>query len=382
MQEIFAAVRQLVEQALTRTELENLLSDHFRSLYNDIEGESLPDQRRKLVHYAEKHQEVPKLLKEIQHLNPTGYQAFIDALDREKQNLLGKYLETNEENRTRLYQEIKLKEKVIGRLKTQNFTDNQLNLREHWDNKLTEIDFAKIKKLIEDIRRDYLDAVNCRYALFLLDNTVAMEGELILKWTKNYLRGCGTWTDPFIHKFVTTANKEDFIRSLANRCAIPADVEIGALLNKLKSKFRVGEVFFIQIEIPNDNTSEFLLWFVQDFWHPFTQDLDGDFAVVAAITIDCKFKNSTLPDTMFCKARFDGQKIKRLSLKNWKEDDVISWLRDHSGLGVRGYSILQFQRIAQGVWNIAKGKPLATRTALLRNLDRLVSEPNQAEESA
>jgi L-rhamnose mutarotase len=375
MQEILAAIRQLIEQKLTNTELsEKLIPDHFRSLFNDIEGESLPVMRLKLVEYAEKHREVPKLLKEIQHLNPLGYQAFIDDLNRGKQDLFSQWnSENNEENRNRLYQEIELKEEVISTLKLQNFTDKQLNLREYWDNKLIEIDFARAKKLIEEIRRDYLDTVNHRYALFLLDNTVAMEGELILKWTRNYLRGCGTWTEPLIHGFAITANKEEFIRSLANRCAIPVDVEVGVLINKLKSKFRLGEVFFIQIEIPNDNASEFVSWFVQDFWHPFTQDLNGDFAVVATIAIDCRFQGAGLPDNIFCKGKFDGRKIKRLPLKNWSQDDVISWLRDHSDLGVRGCSMQQFQEIARGVYDFARGKPIDTRSALLKNLNRLVS---------
>jgi esterase/lipase superfamily enzyme len=76
----FAAIRQLVEKALTRTELENLLSDHFRSLFNDIEGESLPNLRRKLVEYAEKHREIPQLLAEIRNCNPTVYAEFESQL--------------------------------------------------------------------------------------------------------------------------------------------------------------------------------------------------------------------------------------------------------------------------------------------------------------
>jgi esterase/lipase superfamily enzyme len=76
----FAAIRKLIEQALTKTALENLLSDHFRSLFNDIEGAALPEQRRKLVDYAERRREIPRLLAEIRNCNPTVYAEFESQL--------------------------------------------------------------------------------------------------------------------------------------------------------------------------------------------------------------------------------------------------------------------------------------------------------------
>jgi hypothetical protein len=86
MQETLAAVRQLIEQALTETELENLLSDHFRSLHNNIQGQPIPERRRKLVDYAERYRKIPELLNFIEQINPTVFREFKEKL-KERESL-------------------------------------------------------------------------------------------------------------------------------------------------------------------------------------------------------------------------------------------------------------------------------------------------------
>jgi hypothetical protein len=71
-----ATIRQLIEKGLTKNEFEDLLFDNFRSVSDETDGQELPERRRKLVDYADKHREIPKLLEAIKKCNPTVYQEF------------------------------------------------------------------------------------------------------------------------------------------------------------------------------------------------------------------------------------------------------------------------------------------------------------------
>jgi hypothetical protein len=77
-------IRRLIEKALTESQFKDLLFDHFPSLYEETQGESLPDRRRKLVEYADRQQKIPRLLEVLQEYNPTVYQEFRNALTQDE----------------------------------------------------------------------------------------------------------------------------------------------------------------------------------------------------------------------------------------------------------------------------------------------------------
>ena len=299
----------------------------------------------------------------------------IATLEKERDTLMAqRQSEMSDENRDKIWMRIDEKQKIIDQYRSELNNRELVDFRDDWRDRLIEIDFKKAKDLIEKFKKDRLDGIDRRYALLLLDNTIAMEGELILQWLEHYLRSCGSWTEPFKCGFTSTANKDDFIRKLADKCAITMGNDMSNMIAHLRAKFCTGEIFFIKIEIPTDDCTEFLGWFVQEFWQQLTQGLDGSFAVVAAISIDCQFKGESLPNEVFSKSKLDGQKIMRLALQNWTQEDIVLWLRDHSGLGKRGFDMAKFKNVADGIWKVAKGKPDSTRNALVKNLERLLAE--------
>ena len=307
----------------------------------------------------------------------------IATLEKERDTLMAQWKsEISDENREKIWTRIDEKQKIIDRYRSELNNRELVDFRDDWQDKLTEIDFKKAKDLIEKFKKDRLDGIDRRYALLLLDNAIAMEGELILNWLENYLRGCGSWTKPFVHGFSTTANKNDFILALENEYSITVGNDLSSAISQIRAKFCTGEIFFIKIEIPTDDGTEFLRWFVQEFWQQLTQGLDDSFAVVAAISIDCQFKGELLPSEIFCKSKLEGQKIMRVPLQNWTQEDIVLWLRNHSGLGKRGCDMAKFKNVADGVWKVAKGKPDSTRNALVKNLDRLLAETTQMEKRA
>lgn len=374
-------IRELVEKALTNEQLKDLLFDHFRDVFNNTEDYSRAEKIRKLVDYAERQGGFSTLLENIQKLSPKAYQDFEDKfliseqrifdLRKKRDDLLRNI--SIDKSMEDINQEVKLLEAEIENYQKGNL----VTFRKLWDDKFSEIDFQKAKAIVISLKQNCLNQIDKRYAILLLDNMIAMEGDLMFKWLENYLRCSGRWTDPFVYKPSIVANKDEFVRKLALRYDASMDADISSIITKLRANFCAGDYFLIKIEIPelDKSASDFLLWFVQEFWQQFTQSLDGSYAVVTAISIDCQLDEQYLPDHVICKgAKFDGQKIKRLVFQDWKQDDIKLWLRDHSGLGTRGCDMSKFTEAATGLIKNYKGKPFLTRNALSKKLEQLFAE--------
>ena len=69
-------IRELVEKALTTEQLKDLLFDHFRSVYDNTEGQLRGVKIRDLVDYAEKQGEFDKIKKFVEGHNPSFYKKF------------------------------------------------------------------------------------------------------------------------------------------------------------------------------------------------------------------------------------------------------------------------------------------------------------------
>jgi len=295
-------------------------------------------------------------------------------LKRQRENLLSTI--SIEKNFEDIELQIKTIEVDIKKLQKERLL---VDFSKLWENKLSEIDFQDAKTLIRLIKENYLSGFDRRYSILLLDNAIAMGGELLLRWLENYLiTSCKDWLEPFVCDFEGNPPSQDtFISKLSGVYEPDAGGNIEKILVKLKSKLRVGDYFLIKIIIQrNDGLSEFLLWFVQVFWQQFTQMLNGDCAVVAAIFIDDEF-NDISSSEIFCEAELNEQKIKRLPVQNWTQKDVLVWLRDHSGLGIRGCSLTKFSDVAA---LSVKQFPFLTRNGLLNNLEILLTETIQMEE--
>jgi len=70
-------IRELVDQALTNEQLNDLLFDDFRDLFNNNDGQSRSTKILRLVDYADRQDEFPKLLKGIQKRSRKAYEKFV-----------------------------------------------------------------------------------------------------------------------------------------------------------------------------------------------------------------------------------------------------------------------------------------------------------------
>jgi len=74
-------IGQLINQALNEEELKELCFSYFRSVYDNFtDGQTVNSRKLKLIEYADKHQEISKLLEAIQEYNPTVYMEFLSEV--------------------------------------------------------------------------------------------------------------------------------------------------------------------------------------------------------------------------------------------------------------------------------------------------------------
>ena len=246
-------IRELVEKALTNEQLKNLLFDQFRDVFNNTEDYSRAEKIRKLVDHDQRQSEFSTLLEHIQKLNPRAYQDFEDKflgseqrifdLRKRRDDLLRNI--SIDKSMEDINQEIKLIEAEIENLQEGNLA----NFRKFWKDKLSEIDFQKAKTIVKTLKQTCLDQIDKRYAILLLDNMIAMEGDLMFKWLENYLRCSGRWTDPFVYKPPTVAKTDEFIHKLALRCGASIDADISGIITKLRTNFCTGDYFLIKIRL-------------------------------------------------------------------------------------------------------------------------------------
>jgi hypothetical protein len=70
-------IQQLLKQALSAEDLNELCSTYFPTVYAQFtDGQSVSQRRRLLLEHAQKHREIPQLLTAVREINPTVYQEF------------------------------------------------------------------------------------------------------------------------------------------------------------------------------------------------------------------------------------------------------------------------------------------------------------------
>ncbi|PSB01636.1 alpha/beta hydrolase [Merismopedia glauca] len=75
-------LQQLLKQALSAEDLNELCSTYFPEVYAQFtNGQVISHQRRLLLEYAQRHREIPKLLAAVREINPTVYQEFFPELE-------------------------------------------------------------------------------------------------------------------------------------------------------------------------------------------------------------------------------------------------------------------------------------------------------------
>jgi Effector-associated domain 7 len=77
-----SSIRQLIEDSLSDNDLINLCQDKFPKVYNQLTTGQTKSQRiGSLIEYVDRQREIPKLLNEIEKINPNAYAEFMNNAD-------------------------------------------------------------------------------------------------------------------------------------------------------------------------------------------------------------------------------------------------------------------------------------------------------------
>jgi hypothetical protein len=248
-----------------------------------------------------------------------------------------------------LLEESKLVERELEELESSDNNLNQiyLNIKES----LPEIDFKEAIKIVEIVTQQYRFSSNGGAALFLLENSYSMAGYLFIdKIREEFKRKTGHFK--YIKVDLSSSSSYDeygLLERVAGylkiQCKSISNVrEFGAeIIQKICQSLQSGSIVFIEINKWDclQSQESIIPWFVDNFWIPLIQESkvfikDKELRRVKFVTvIDSEYQLSTECNNLpyyCCGDSFDYQKILKLPLNQWQQDDIQEWLEIYTGL--------------------------------------------------
>jgi hypothetical protein len=246
-----------------------------------------------------------------------------------------------------LLKQIEKAEKDLKELENtpNNYHQNHLNIHEN----LPEIDFCQAMDVVDKITDAF--GKHGGAALFLLENSYSMAGELLIYKIREKLER-KTRSFKHIQIEISTNNsysESGLLTNIAGYFNVPFD-EIDNLtqntqkiIHKIGDSLQSGSVIFFEINkwdcLPEKN--RLLSWFTQEFWCSLidkckliTQEkklLQVKFITV--IDSESHLDEGCLDLSLCCTHdNFNSQKILKLPLSEWRQEDIQEWLEYYSGL--------------------------------------------------
>ncbi|MGK7899315.1 MAG: hypothetical protein AB4372_38290 [Xenococcus sp. (in: cyanobacteria)] len=245
--------------------------------------------------------------------------------------------ETVEKTETKLKQQEKTEAKPIN---------NDLDITEN----LPEINFQTAIKILEEITKGYFKDLGM--ALFLLDNSYKMAGELLIYKIQEQLKHNMKHSRHFIvdASYLADYQESGLLERLAEYLKVYSKSEkdsreynVTDIINNICNSLQHHS--FIFIELKNWDSlpcpDKIITWFVKDFWIPLLQEskfkvqkrqLRRVYLVAVIDSLYC-LKNDCLELPYYCdcqKDKFDEQKIVKLPLEIWTQEQIKKWIYDYT----------------------------------------------------
>ena len=376
------AIFELIKQALTLTEFDNLVFCDFRCVWEQFApGQDLDSRIRILLDYADKHQEIDKILQEIKQVNP---KSFADFLQKQKEELEAKIAELESSDNkcnqslNELYNKLNYIEEKIEQLSSHPLP-NPKTIEKY----LPYIDFEKALETFEKIQSQFNQDGDV--ALFFMEESLSKRGDLCLQRLRNDLTD-NSCRQPFRYCPVTytSGNLEAVTQGIANFFGVKREeVTIELVIQKIGDSLQNNSVLFLEITCNISDPSEIvplIPWFINDFWQPLrakinevTRDYEG-IKVIAVIISDFNLEQRLLEDDLFCYCNnetnyFVRDRLVKIILENWTQDNISNWLRNVNPSLRRGERNI----IASTIYNTTQGHPNDVCFALQRRWQTLIN---------
>ena len=258
-----------------------------------------------------------------------------------------------------LYDKLKQIEDEINKLKLStpelslnNYLDNSKNQQEiNLDKSLCYIDFKKALDTFGKIQAQFNQDGDV--ALFFLEENLTKRGDLCLKRLENKLKPKTSYKNHFRYCPITytLGNLESVTQGIATFFEVTEkEVTMELLIEKIANSLQRNSVLFIEINCDIDRESDvdpLIPWFVDKFWKPLSdkfnkQEITGSknkkytgIKVVAVISSNLKINKRFLTESLSryhnndCSC-FEWDKLVKIPLENWTENDIKKWLFEYS----------------------------------------------------
>ncbi|NJL64035.1 MAG: hypothetical protein HC903_22135 [Methylacidiphilales bacterium] len=240
-------------------------------------------------------------------------------------------------------------EAKLEQLEASDNNPNQiyLNIKES----LPEIDFKEAIKIVEIVTQQYRFNSDGGAALFLLENSYSMAGYLFIDKIREELKR-KTGHFKYIKVDLSSSSSYDEY-GLLERVAGYLKIQCKSISNireycteiikKICQSLQSGSIVFIEINKWDclQSQESIIPWFVDNFWIPLIQESkvfikDKELRRVKFVTvIDSEYQLSVECNNLpyyCCGDSFDYQKILKLPLNQWQQDDIQEWLEIYTGL--------------------------------------------------
>jgi len=234
-----------------------------------------------------------------------------------------------------------LNRQLYGKDLTVNTNRRSLALEE----KLPKIDFKEQIKTVRSILEQFTDY---GAALFFISDYLNMAGDLFCLEFRKILNDETTDLKHYEVAFSNDSRLDEigFLQGVGNHLGIEQienqDEYSKIIIEKLLSIIKNGSIVFIELKKIDllDNKEYFLSWLVENFWKDLTnklplacrfKDIEQVRFIILIADHDIFEECSNQP--FFCSNQcFNMSQIFAISLKEWTEKDIQTWLNKYSGL--------------------------------------------------
>ncbi len=259
-----------------------------------------------------------------------------------------------------LVEEINRLEEKLYSLPSKSTIQGSKEQIQQWNLHFPKINFKEVIKII-NLLNDSFTEKRHGAALFLLQHTKLMAGNLCIERIKNDLAGT---TGDFQHYAIafSSCDRMDEITMLRkldehinpmqqkNKNEVVEQIQIEeyntAVVERLIGSLHTGSVRLLELKAWNiSEDTNFLHWFVHEFWASITSSLltlsdYPDIRIFAIINVKTDVSRNWLNMDFYCKLEnYDAKKIIELPLEHWTEDEIYRWLVRYSSVGLSNQAL-------------------------------------------
>ena len=226
-----------------------------------------------------------------------------------------------------------------------------------------------------------------------MEESFSKKGDLCLQRLKSNLKPKTSYKDHFryIPVTYTTGNLEAVAQGIANflkitQKNISLDEYIKLVIKEICKSLQRNSVLFIEINCDINHESEIDLlipWFINKFWKPLRKQIKEipekytGIKVIAVISSNLPINQRLSTENLSCYCNnnchcFEWDKLVKIPLGNWTEDDIKNWLIEYSHPSLTESFI---DSRANRIFNESGGLPRLVCDALQQQWQILINLP-------